>query len=107
MTRRIVVVAALVCLLSGAGVLAQYRYEIGQPQLYYEGNYRDVDRVVQDTSSTDQFVFARLIYNGLIPHYIKNWYTDWPKSDRQLIMGPYNIKQAEREVLRITRSYLR
>lgn len=103
MIRRFMVVPAFVCLLSGVGVLAQYRYDIGQPQLYYEGSYRDLKRVVQDTSSTDQFVFTRLIYNGLIPHYIKNWYTDWPKSDRQLIMGlnrlsNLNIAEQERVV---------
>ena len=27
----------------------------------------------------------RLIYNGRIPGYIKNWYTDYPKGDEQLI----------------------
>ena len=32
-----------------------------------------------------EFTFVRLMYNGRIPAYIKNWYTDYPKGDRQLI----------------------
>jgi hypothetical protein len=53
----------------------------------YVGRYEDAKRVVQDDRPTDQFVFARLVYNGVEPFYIKNWYTDWPKADRQLIAG--------------------
>ena len=49
------------------------------------GNYDDVRTIVQDKANTNQFVFARLIYNGRIPGYIKNWYTDYPKGDRQLV----------------------
>src|SRR3989344_5061185 len=29
--------------------------------------------------------FVRLIYNGRIPGYIKNWYTDYPKGDQALV----------------------
>ena len=61
--------------------------EQGSLALGYAGRYEDVRHVVQDTAPTDEFVFARLVYNGLEPYYAKNWYTDWPKSDRQLIFG--------------------
>ena len=51
------------------------------------GRYDDIERIVQPKNDTDQFVFARLIYNGRIPGYYKNWYTDYPKADHQLMMG--------------------
>lgn len=68
-----------VCLI-GVGVLSQDTPE-------FPGRYEDARHVVQDNSPTGQFVFARLVYNGVKPYYIKNWYTDWPKADRQLIAG--------------------
>ena len=52
------------------------------------GNYEDSKSIVQDKKTSNQFVFVRLIYNGRIqiqPHYAKNWYTDSPKADKQLI----------------------
>jgi Domain of unknown function (DUF4159) len=58
-----------------------------QDETQYFGRYEDAQQVVQDMRPTDQFVFARLVYNGVEPYYIKNWYTDWPKADRQLIAG--------------------
>ena len=37
---------------------------------------------------TPEFTFVRLVYTGLGPSgYYKAWYTDWPKSDRQFILG--------------------
>jgi hypothetical protein len=51
------------------------------------GNYDDAKEVKQDKDNTHQFVFARLIYNGRIPRYLKNWYTDYPKGDRQLVFA--------------------
>jgi hypothetical protein len=51
------------------------------------GRYEDARQIEQNKDQTDQIVFARLIYNGRIPGYYKNWYTDYPKADRQLIMG--------------------
>ncbi|HYK91026.1 MAG TPA: DUF4159 domain-containing protein [Acidobacteriota bacterium] len=35
-----------------------------------------------------EFTFVRIVYTGLGPWgYYKAWYTDWPKADRQLILG--------------------
>jgi hypothetical protein len=51
------------------------------------GRYDDIKRIVQPANGTSQFVFARLIYNGRIPGYYKNWYTDYPRADHHLILG--------------------
>ena len=60
--------------------------EIGACQLPgMVGNYEDAKRINQTKQNTNQFVFARLIYNGRIPGYLKNWCTDYPKGDEQLI----------------------
>jgi hypothetical protein len=46
-----------------------------------------------------EFTFARMVYTGLGPYgYLKGWYTDWPKADRQFILGVRrltNIRVAE------------
>ena len=46
-----------------------------------------------------EFTFARMVYTGLGPYgYYKGWYTDWPKADRQFILGVRrltNIRVAE------------
>jgi hypothetical protein len=35
-----------------------------------------------------EFTFVRMVYTGSGPWgYIKGWYTDWPKADRQFILG--------------------
>jgi hypothetical protein len=75
-------------------------------ELGFIGRYDDAEFIDQPNDDTNQIIFARLIYNGRIPGYIKNWYTDYPKSDRQLIMGlkrltNLNIADHERAV-RIT-----
>jgi hypothetical protein len=49
------------------------------------GNYEDAKRIEQDKETTNQFVFVRLIYNGRIPGYLKNWCTDYPDGDDHLI----------------------
>ena len=50
------------------------------------GRYEDVKLVPENnTAATNQFVFTRLIYNGRIPSYYKNWYTDYPRADNNLI----------------------
>ena len=77
--RAAVIAAALSIVAAGA--------VFGQAEFFYKGRYSDIKRIHQNTERTPQFVFTRLVYNGRIPGYIKNWYTDWPKSDRQLIMG--------------------
>lgn len=64
------------------------------------GRYDDARYIVQPKDETNQIVFARLIYNGKIPGYYKNWYTDYPKSDRLLITGIKrltNLNIADRE----------
>jgi hypothetical protein len=39
-------------------------------------------------SGEPEFTFVRMVYTGLGPWgYYKAWYTDWPKSDRQFILG--------------------
>jgi hypothetical protein len=39
-------------------------------------------------SGEPEFTFVRIVYTGLGPWgYYKAWYTDWPKADRQLILG--------------------
>jgi hypothetical protein len=51
----------------------------------------------------EEFVFARMVYTGVYPlGYGKNWNTDWPKSDRQFILGVQrltNIRIADQEVV--------
>lgn len=38
--------------------------------------------------SSPEFTFVRVVYTGLHGWgYYKNWYTDWPKADRQFILG--------------------
>jgi len=35
-----------------------------------------------------EFTFVRMVYTSLRPWgYYKGWYTDWPKADRQFLMG--------------------
>ena len=50
-------------------------------------------------SGEPEFTFVRIVYNGLGPWgYYKAWYTDWPKADRQFIIGINrltNIRVAE------------
>jgi hypothetical protein len=71
----------LIAALAGAVVYAQEEEEYG-----FLGRYDDVNRVPHNFKApTDQFVFTRLIYNGRIPGYYKNWYTDYPRADRHLI----------------------
>ena len=73
--------AAFAVLLTAAGVL------FSQNDLGFEGNYEDAKRILQFPAGPNEFHFARLIYNGRIPGYYKNWYTDYPKGDRLLIQG--------------------
>jgi len=58
-------------------------------------------RVVPFQSAEPEFTFVRGVYNGLMHWgYYKGWYTDWPKADRQFIIGVKrltNIKIADRE----------
>src|SRR5256884_9547485 len=75
-------VAGLVLLLAAVAAAVVY----GQEELGLLGRYDDVRRIPDNlTKETDEFVFTRLIYNGQIPGYYKNWYTDYPRADRNLI----------------------
>ena len=58
-----------------------------QEETGFVGRYEDARSIVQSQDDSTQMIFARLIYNGRIPGYYKNWYTDYPKADRQLIQG--------------------
>lgn len=49
------------------------------------GNYGDFGLVPGWEKQPEEFTFARLIYNGRIPEFGKNWYTDYPKGDATLI----------------------
>lgn len=74
-----------------------------QPELPFLGRYDDSRFIRQSKEETDEIVFARLIYNGRIPAYYKNWYTDYPKSDELLVQGikrltNMNISQEPRAV---------
>src|ERR1041385_1265779 len=95
--RRIAGLVLAVAVLSGVIVYAQEELEL-------LGRYDDVRRVPENyTKQTNQFVFARLIYNGRIPGYYKNWYTDYPRADKHLIdalkrLTNINIANEERVV---------
>jgi len=48
----------------------------------------DPDQVEQPPPSPDsEFVFARMIYTSFGFRGFQSWTTDWPKSDRQFILG--------------------
>lgn len=48
--------------------------------------FQDSDHSAE--SGEPEFTFARIVYTGLGPWgYYKAWNTDWPKSDRQFILG--------------------
>jgi len=45
------------------------------------GNTNDINFIPPQTKQNNDFTFARLIYNGRIEGYNKNWYTDYPSGD--------------------------
>jgi len=51
----------------------------------FTGSYEDVKQLPPQTWQKHEFTFVRLIYNGSIPGYLKNWYTDYPTGDRELV----------------------
>src|SRR5215813_1563801 len=69
----------LVPLLVLSGVL------LAQEEFDYEGNYSDFRRLPPQKMQEHDFTFVRLMYNGRIPHYLKNWYTDYPTGDQNLV----------------------
>jgi len=91
--------AALLVAVLAAGLLpAQIQDVLG-----LQGNYDDAKKISHQVQDTNQFVFARLIYNGRIPRYIKNWYTDYPEGDQHLIwalnrLTHLNVAEHERAI---------
>lgn len=49
------------------------------------GNYDDFRVLPPQTKQNHEFTFVRLMYNGRIPGYLKNWYTDYPTGDKNLV----------------------
>jgi hypothetical protein len=54
-------------------------------ELILDGDVKDLQRLPQQTQQPHEFTFVRLIYNGRIPGYLKNWYTDYPSGDEHLV----------------------
>jgi len=52
--------------------------------LLLNGNVADLRNLPPQTRQNHDFTFVRLMYNGRIPGYIKNWYTDYPTGDQNL-----------------------
>src|ERR1043165_8383893 len=94
--------AGLLLLMAIITTVVVYGQEDAELQLV--GRYDDVHRIPDNfTKETNQFVFTRLIYNGRIPGYYKNWYTDYPRADRNLIavlkrLTNINISEKERAI---------
>ena len=59
-------------------------FGLAQEAEFY-GNYGDMRLLPPQTLQHNDFTFVRLMYNGRIPHYIKNWYTDYPTGDQNLV----------------------
>ena len=51
----------------------------------FAGRFSDLQLLPPQTVQPHEFTWVRIIYNGRLPGYYKNWYTDYPKGDRQLI----------------------
>ena len=96
----LLVVVGLGLLLAVSTAVLMY----AQEEMEFLGRYDDVHNIPDNyTKETNQFVFARLIYNGRIPGYYKNWYTDYPRADRNLIavlkrLTNINISEKERAI---------
>jgi len=90
---KLIVGCVLVAVLAWTGALAQPDAERfpGFPAL----------KIAPPEPGEPEFTFARITYTGLGPMgYYKGWYTDWPKSDRQFILGVRrltNIRVAQKE----------
>ncbi len=64
--------------LSGAILLAQEEFD-------FAGNMKDIRKLPPQTRQNHDYTFVRMMYNGRIPGYLKNWYTDYPTGDRNLV----------------------
>ena len=76
--KRLSTLVPLLCL-CGAFLIAQ-DYE-----LLLDGMYEDFRLLPPQSKQDHEFTFVRLIYNGRIFGYLKNWYTDYPTGDRNLV----------------------
>ncbi len=83
---------ALMSLLGWIGVSAQ---SDSTPGFLRKSSQRELPFA----SGEAEFTFVRAVYTGLGPWgYYKGWYTDWPKADRQFLLGVRrltNIRVAE------------
>jgi len=94
--KRLAITAMLLISIAGGVMFAQQ-------ELGLLGRYDDARYLKQSTNDTNQIVFTRLIYNGRIPGYYKNWYTDYPDAGIKLILGlkrltNLNIADEERAI---------
>jgi hypothetical protein len=60
---------------------------VAAQEIEFFGRYEDARMIRVWPEDGSQVVFARLIYNGRIPGYYKNWYTDYPEAEENLILG--------------------
>jgi len=61
---------------------------IAQPGGLPRGTRAGPARTLTGSEREPEFVFARVVYTGLGPWgYYKSWATDWPKADRQFLLG--------------------
>jgi hypothetical protein len=60
-------------------------FVVAQEHLEFYGNYNDFRQLPPQTVQQNDFTFARLMFNGRIPGYLKNWYTDYPTGDANLV----------------------
>jgi uncharacterized protein DUF4159 len=58
---------------------------VARQELEFDGNVNDFRKLPPQTEQQHDFTFVRLMYNGRIPNYLKNWYTDYPTGDRNLV----------------------
>ena len=77
---RIRIIGMLLPLLAIPAIIVAANFD-----LLLEGNIDDLRHLPQQTRQNHDFTFARIMYNGRIPGYIKNWYTDYPTGDENLI----------------------
>ncbi len=89
--RRRALVCTCICIFGWIGALAQVDST--------PGFLRKTLPAYANADSESEFTFVRIVYNGLGGWgYYKAWYTDWPKADRQFILGIQrltNIKTAD------------
>jgi hypothetical protein len=49
------------------------------------GKVDDFRQLSPQVRQDHEFTFIRVIYNGRVPAYLKNWYTDYPTGDQNLL----------------------